>query len=129
MIAIRNLPAPRLRRNREGTRIRSGLVVSFGAALALLLSGCAGATGTTDQSATTSPPASNAESGIPSTAGSVITSEIVGYWHRAQTCEELLATFEAAGLAESRLGLNLRMYTVVLPASPASATMFITLGT
>ena len=69
-----------------------------------MLSGCAGATGTTDQSATTSPPASTAESGNPSTAGSVITSEIVGYWHRAQTCEELLATFEAAGLAESHTG-------------------------
>jgi hypothetical protein len=30
--------------------------------------------------------------------------DIVGFWHRAQTCEELLATFEAAGLAESHTG-------------------------
>lgn len=31
-------------------------------------------------------------------------SEILGYWHRAQTCEELLATFTAAGLADSHRG-------------------------
>jgi alpha/beta hydrolase family protein len=29
---------------------------------------------------------------------------IVGTWHRAQSCEEMLAVFEAAGLAESHLG-------------------------
>ncbi len=29
---------------------------------------------------------------------------IVGSWHRAQSCEELLAVFDAAGLAESHLG-------------------------
>ena len=32
---------------------------------------------------------------------SASSSDIIGYWHRAQTCEELLATFTAAGLAES----------------------------
>jgi hypothetical protein len=30
-----------------------------------------------------------------------VSSDIVGYWHRAQTCEEMLAAFEAAGLADS----------------------------
>ncbi|HSV37754.1 MAG TPA: hypothetical protein VLI04_03245 [Nocardioidaceae bacterium] len=33
--------------------------------------------------------------------GAVITTELVGSWHRAQTCPEMLAAFEAAGLAES----------------------------
>ena len=31
-------------------------------------------------------------------------SAIVGSWHRAQSCEEMLAAFEAAGLAHSHLG-------------------------
>jgi Tol biopolymer transport system component len=31
-------------------------------------------------------------------------SAIVGSWHRAQTCEEMLAAFDAAGLTESHLG-------------------------
>jgi hypothetical protein len=35
---------------------------------------------------------------------SPIVSDIIGYWHRAQTCEELLATFTEAGLAESHRG-------------------------
>lgn len=82
------MPEPRRRRT-SGAAAICGWVPAF----VLVLSGCAGATGTTDHSATTSPP-----------ADSVITSEIVGYWHRAQTCEELLATFEAAGLAASHAG-------------------------
>lgn len=32
------------------------------------------------------------------------TTELVGSWHRAQTCAELLAAFEAAGLAGSHRG-------------------------
>jgi hypothetical protein len=79
----------RRRRRISGPAAVCGWVPAF----VLVLSGCAGATGTTDHSATTSPPAE-----------SVITSEIVGYWHRAQTCEELLAAFEAAGLAASHAG-------------------------
>src|SRR4026209_1112151 len=30
--------------------------------------------------------------------------ELLGSWHRAQTCEEMLAGFEEAGLAESQRG-------------------------
>ena len=52
--------------------------------------------------ATTSPP--DAEVGSPSASASSITSGIVGYRHRAQTCEELVPAFEAAGLAESHRG-------------------------
>lgn len=88
------------RREAESRR-RNRRLATF-AAFVVILSGCAGATGTTDQSATTSPPTSTAEDVNPSE--SVITSEIVGYWHRAQTCEELLATFQAAGLADSHRG-------------------------
>lgn len=40
----------------------------------------------------------------PSASDSVIRSPIVGYWHRAQTCEEMRSAFEAAGLAESHTG-------------------------
>jgi hypothetical protein len=98
MSAIRSFSAEQPRRNRDGTHIRSGLAVSL-AALALLLSGCARATGTT---ATTSPP--DAEDVSPSASAASITSEIVGYWHRAQTCEELAPAFEAAGLTLSHRG-------------------------
>ncbi|MFE5672018.1 hypothetical protein ACFQ58_10475 [Agromyces sp. NPDC056523] len=74
-----------------------------GAAMALAvalptLSGCAGGP------PATMPPASTAEDSDSSATATVVTSEIVGYWHRAQSCEELLATFEAAGLAESHSG-------------------------
>ena len=98
MSAIRSFSAAQPRRNCEATRIRSGLAVSLGA-LALLLSGCANATGST---ATTSPP--DAEVVSPSASAASITSEIVGYWHRAQTCEELVPAFEAAGLTVSHRG-------------------------
>lgn len=97
MGAIRSFSAARPRRNREGTRIRRGLAVPCGA-LAVLLSGCAGATGTI------SPPVSDAEVMSPSASASSITSGIVGYWHRAQTCDELVPAFEAAGLAVSHRG-------------------------
>ncbi len=100
MVAIRSFSTAGQRRNRKGTRIRRGLAASFGG-LALLLSGCATATSTT---ATTSPPAPDAEVVSPTASVSSITSEIVGYWHRAQSCEELVPAFEAAGLAVSHRG-------------------------
>lgn len=102
MVTAGNVPV-RPRGDREGSRIRSGVAVSFGA-FALFLSGCAGATGTTEDSATSSPPVSDAEVASPSATESSIESGIVGYWHRAQTCEELVPAFEAAGLAESHRG-------------------------
>jgi hypothetical protein len=40
----------------------------------------------------------------PTTEATPSAADIVGYWHRAQSCEELLATFRAAGLAESHRG-------------------------
>lgn len=100
MGAIRSFTGARPRRRREGTRFRSGLAVSLGA-FALLLSACASATGTT---ATSSPPVSDDEVVSPSASASPIASGIVGYWHRAQTCEELVPAFEAAGLADSHRG-------------------------
>lgn len=73
------------------------LVIVF----ALLASSCAGTTPIESLpgsvvSPTTSPPSS--------ATTSPIASEIVGFWHRAHTCEEMLAAFEAAGLAESHVG-------------------------
>ena len=50
-----------------------------------------GAAPTTSQEAA----ASSTQTAIP---------ELTGSWHRAQTCEEMLAAFEEAGLAESRRG-------------------------
>jgi hypothetical protein len=69
---------------------------------ALLISGCGAPAAT--PSATPSPPAATV---LPTAltpanpTAAAITSPIVGSWHRAQTCEEMLAAFEAAGLAES----------------------------
>ena len=99
MGAIKSPSAARPRRN-CGTCIRSGLTVAFGA-FALLVSGCASATGTT---AATSPSGADAEVVSPSASASSISSGIVGYWHRAHTCEELVPAFEAAGLADSHRG-------------------------
>ncbi len=70
----------------------------------LLLAGCTAATETTEDAATISPPVSVTEGSSPSASASLITSEIIGYWHRAQTCAELVPAFEAAGLAQSHTG-------------------------
>lgn len=58
-----------------------------------ILAGCGD---DTDSGATTTPTTTSYN-------GAVITTELVGSWHRAQTCPEMLAAFEAAGLAESHL--------------------------
>jgi hypothetical protein len=65
----------------------SALLLSLGAA------GCGGGSdaevdATTAQGTETSPTGA-------------ATSELIGSWHRSQSCEEMLAAFEAAGLAES----------------------------
>jgi len=91
----------RPRRNRAVTPAGRVLAVSFGTVV-LLLAGCTAATDTTEDSATVSPPVSNTEGSSPS--ASLITSDIVGYWHRAQTCAELFPAFEAAALAQSHTG-------------------------
>ena len=70
-------------------------------AVALALTGCASSG---DTAGGTSPPATPAPSETTSPAEPVVTSEIVGYWHRAQSCQELLTAFQAAGLAESHAG-------------------------
>ncbi len=64
----------------------------------VIVAGCGGA-------ATTTQPSAAASSSITETAGpTAIASDIVGYWHRAQACEEMLSAFEAAGLADSQRG-------------------------
>jgi hypothetical protein len=73
--------------------------VSIGAiavAAMILASGCS--TGATAPTASRSVPTEIASSAVPSVTA---TNNLVGSWHRAQTCEEMLAAFEAAGLAES----------------------------
>jgi hypothetical protein len=64
-----------------------------------LLGGCAASTAA---SPSPSPIPINAPS--PSASPTLIGSEIVGYWHRAQTCTELLPPFEAAELDVSHRG-------------------------
>jgi hypothetical protein len=92
------------------------VVAASALAVALTLAGCqalassrpdpvpgTAATDTAVESPTISPPASDSE-GSPSTSAPAITSDIIGYWHRPQTCAELLTAFEAAGLAQSHIG-------------------------
>lgn len=75
-------------------------VLAF-AVVAILVAGCAGstATGSPDVSPATSPDGS--PSAGPSESTGAEDADIVGSWHRLQTCEEMTAAFEAAGLAES----------------------------
>lgn len=73
------------------------------AALMLIASACATSAPPASQSSAPSEAERTADATASATA-SPITSDIIGYWHRAQTCEELLATFTAAGLAESHRG-------------------------
>ena len=82
-------------------RRRTGHLASI-AAVVIALSGCAVATGSTEDSATN--PAASSDAASPSASTSAISSEIVGDWHRAQTCQELASAFEAAGLAVSHRG-------------------------
>jgi hypothetical protein len=88
---------------RAQRRLGPGLAVSLGVIM-LLLAGCSPATETNDDPPTATPSISNAEGGTPSASPSLVTSEIIGYWHRAQTCAELFSAFEAAGLAQSHAG-------------------------
>ena len=91
------------RRSHAPTPVTGCLALSIGTVM-LLLAGCTTATDTTEDSATVSPPSSDAEGGSPSASAPLIASDIIGYWHRAQTCAELLPAFEAAGLAQSHAG-------------------------
>ena len=73
------------------------------AALLLVLAGCVTNAPQPSLSSTPAEGTPTAET-TASATDAPITSDILGYWHRAQTCEELLATFTAAGLAESHRG-------------------------
>lgn len=81
---------------------RSPLLAFSIAALTVLVCACA-TSAPASQSRAASGAALTAEATASATA-EVVSSEIVGYWHRAQTCEEMLAAFTAAGLAESHRG-------------------------
>ncbi len=70
-------------------RLLTGVVL-----VSLTVAACA------DDSTTTEPTEAPATSS--STEGS--TTELIGSWHRAQTCAEMLAAFQEAGLAESHVG-------------------------
>jgi hypothetical protein len=65
----------------------------------VFVSACGPGAATSEPPSSTPSPTAAASSQAPS-----VSSDIVGYWHRAQTCEELLAAFGAAGLAESHAG-------------------------
>jgi hypothetical protein len=72
--------------------------VVFACLILAIASGCA--------TGSTAPPASQAASSsssspVQSEAPTEAVSDIVGFWHRAQSCQEMLAAFERVGLAES----------------------------
>jgi len=68
--------------------------------LAALTAACAGApTATTTPAIRSSTPAA---SPVATRSASAEANAIVGSWHRAQTCQEMLAAFERARLAESQ---------------------------
>jgi hypothetical protein len=73
----------------------------LGIALMLLASfstaGCGG-----DSESETDAGAPASESTQPSATSGAAVSKLVGSWHRPQTCEEMLAAFEEAGLPRSR---------------------------
>lgn len=70
-------------------------------ALVGLLAGCGGDESSTSATPTNPASISTAEVPAPSSTSAVATSTLVGYWHRPQTCAEMLAAFEGAGLAQS----------------------------
>jgi hypothetical protein len=67
--------------------------------VAVLLLGLASVVSCSDNSTPQAAP-TTVEETAPSPTQSV-TTELVGSWHRAQTCAQMLAAFEKAGLAES----------------------------
>lgn len=83
---------PKRRRSRS-------LVPAVAVGIVVLVTSACTATATPSGSVSVAPSAPTSPSASPA-----ITSEIVGYWHRPQTCEEMLAAFQAAGLAESHVG-------------------------
>lgn len=98
---------PPVRRARSSERAsgqpRNRVRAVSGAALMLVASACTTSTPPASQSSAPSEAARTADATASATA-TRITSDIIGSWHRAQTCEELLATFTAAGLAETHSG-------------------------
>ena len=72
------------------------LVLGVAVPLLALAAGCGGGSGSESDTET-----STSESTQSSTATAAATSQLVGSWHRAQTCEEMLAAFNEAGVAES----------------------------
>lgn len=68
------------------------------AVVAMILgSGCSGSA----PAPTAAPPASAEITPGPDPSAASVATDLVGSWHRPQTCEEMLAAFEGAGLAES----------------------------
>src|ERR1700704_5160391 len=65
----------------------------------VLAAACAGAS--TPSGSKVSSPASSPVASVAGPSASNATGAIVGSWHRAQTCQEMLIAFQRAGLAES----------------------------
>ena len=70
-------------------------------AIAALLLSLAAAVGCGDDSDSEADSTTTLETDAASTDGA--TTELIGSWHRAQTCAEMLAAFQQAGLAESHV--------------------------
>lgn len=71
----------------------------LGVAVLLVMASAAGC-GDDDHASGVSEAATTTETSEPSSTD-VTTAALLGSWHRAQTCAEMLGAFEAAGLAES----------------------------
>jgi hypothetical protein len=71
------------------------------AAIAVLLLSLAGVAGCGDTPDSEADSATTEEAGASPTASA--TSELIGSWHRAQTCAEMLAAFQQAGLDDSHV--------------------------
>jgi hypothetical protein len=72
-------------------------VLAAGVLAVMVVAACSGAAAPGSATPTSPPPSATS-----ALSASAEASGIVGSWHRAQTCQEMLAAFERAGLAESQ---------------------------
>jgi hypothetical protein len=77
-----------------------GELVWHRALIAVLLLSLAGVAACGDDSDSAADSATTEEAASPTASATI---ELIGSWHRAQTCAEMLAAFEQAGLADSHV--------------------------
>ena len=80
--------------------MRKCIVIGVGLVSLTIAAGCGGDSKSTSDATTETPP-STAPTSTGSADGGTVA--LIGSWHRAQTCAEMLAAFQAAGLTESHV--------------------------